>query len=85
MHLKNFSLIYDSANNPVLAPAYDMLPTAMVNPMELDAKQRTNIFSKMEKAKRAWIDFIKISFFSDDFKSQYIQLINDRFKRLNMD
>ena len=113
MHLKNFSLIYDSANNPVLAPAYDMLSTALVNPndtedlalnlngkkkklnrkdfemafstMGLDAKQRANIFSKMEKAKHAWIDFINISFLSDDFKSQYIQLINDRFKHLNMD
>ena len=111
MHLKNFSLIYDSANNPVLAPAYDMLSTAIVNPndkedlalnlngkkkklnrkdfeiafstMGLDAKQQANIFSKMEKAKHAWIDFINISFLSDDFKSQYIQLINDRFKRLN--
>ena len=32
MHLKNFSLIYDPANSPVLSAAYDMLSTALVNP-----------------------------------------------------
>lgn len=31
MHLKNFSLIYDPTNGPVLSPAYDMLSTALVN------------------------------------------------------
>ena len=34
MHLKNFSLIYDPVNGPVLAPAYDMLSTALVNPKD---------------------------------------------------
>jgi len=34
MHLKNFSLIYDPINGPVLAPAYDLLSTVLVNPKD---------------------------------------------------
>lgn len=34
MHLKNFSLIYDPANGPVLSAAYDMLSTVLVNPKD---------------------------------------------------
>ena len=34
MHLKNFSLIYDSQNGPVLSPAYDLLSTFLVNPKD---------------------------------------------------
>ncbi|MDD4645289.1 MAG: HipA domain-containing protein [Bacteroidales bacterium] len=34
MHLKNFSLIYGNGLNPVLAPAYDLLSTAIVNPSD---------------------------------------------------
>ncbi|MDP4202042.1 MAG: HipA domain-containing protein [Bacteroidota bacterium] len=110
MHLKNFSLIYDSSNMPVLAPAYDMLSTALVNPaddedtaltlngkkkkikrtdfehafttLKLDAKQQANIFSKMEKVKEKWLTFIQTSFLSEDFKSQYTQLIQNRFERI---
>lgn len=110
MHLKNFSLLYGSINGPTLAPAYDLLSTALVNPIDdedlaltlngkrkkltrkdfeaafnsfnLNDSQQSNIFSKMEKAKSKWIAFIKISQLSDDFKANYIQLINDRFKRL---
>jgi serine/threonine-protein kinase HipA len=110
MHLKNFSLIYDPTNGPILSPAYDMLSTALVNPkddedlaltlngkkkkinrydfesafntMKLDAKQQTNIFRKMEKVKTKWVDFIRVSFVSSDFKEKYIQLLNERFSRL---
>jgi serine/threonine-protein kinase HipA len=110
MHLKNFSLIYDPTNGPVLSPAYDMLSTVLVNPkddedlaltlngkrkklkrsdfetafgnMKLDSKQQANIFSKMDKVKDKWIEFIQISFISPDFKEKYIQLINERFNRL---
>jgi len=110
MHLKNFSLIYDPTNGPVLSPAYDMLSTVLVNPkddedlaltlsgkkkkinrkdfesafstMKLDTRQQTNIFTKMEKVRNKWIDFIQISFLSSDFKEKYIQLINERFDRL---
>ena len=110
MHLKNFSLIYDPTNGPVLSPAYDMLSTVLVKPkddedlaltlsgkkkkinrkdfesafstMKLDTRQQTNIFTKMEKVRNKWIDFIQISFLSSDFKEKYIQLINERFDRL---
>lgn len=110
MHLKNFSLIYDPTNGPVLSPAYDMLSTVLVNPkddedlaltlngkrkklkrsdfetafgnMKLDSIQQANIFSKMNKVKDKWIEFIQISFISPDFKEKYIQLINERFYRL---
>lgn len=34
MHLKNFSLIYDPANGPVLSAAYDLLSTVLVNPSD---------------------------------------------------
>jgi serine/threonine-protein kinase HipA len=50
--------------------------------MKLDARQQTNIFTKMEKVRNKWIDFIQISFLSPDFKEKYIQLINERFDRL---
>jgi serine/threonine-protein kinase HipA len=111
MHLKNFSLIYDPVSGPILAPAYDLLSTALVNPqddedfaltlngkkkrikrkdletafstLELDTRQQSNIFAKMEKAKTQWIDFVQISFLSADFKDKYIQLINERFGRLS--
>lgn len=34
MHLKNFSLLVDPANGPILSPAYDMLSTVLVNPQD---------------------------------------------------
>ena len=34
MHLKNFSLIDQQATGPVLAPAYDLVATALVNPAD---------------------------------------------------
>ena len=34
MHLKNFSLIYDLRDGPVLSPAYDILSTVLVNPKD---------------------------------------------------
>ena len=34
MHLKNFSLIYQPGLGPVLGPAYDLLNTAIVNPVD---------------------------------------------------
>ena len=111
MHLKNFSLIYDPANGPVLSPAYDLLSTVLVNPaddedlaltlngkkkrinrndfemafstLKLDSKQQANLFSKMEKTRNKWIDFVQISFLSADFKDKYIQLINKRFDRIS--
>jgi len=106
MHLKNFSLINQPNSGYVLAPGYDMLATALVNPadkeelgltingkkkkikrgdfiaafnlLKLDLKQQQNIFSKMEKALPAWIDFIDISFLSKEMKSEYKELIRKK-------
>lgn len=49
----------------------------------LDLKQQDNIFKKMERAKPKWFEFIEISFLSEEMKSEYRNLINKRFARLN--
>ena len=36
MHLKNFSLIQQSGNQYVLSPAYDLVATKIVNPLDLE-------------------------------------------------
>jgi len=110
MHLKNFSLIKQPTQGYILAPAYDLVATALVNPADdedlaltlngkkkrikrsdftaaftkskLDSKQQENIFKKMERAKPLWMSFIDISFISDNLKSSYKELINERFARL---
>lgn len=51
MHLKNFSLIYDSSNMPGLAPAYDMLSTALVNPAD-DEDTALTLNGKKKRIKR---------------------------------
>jgi serine/threonine-protein kinase HipA len=50
--------------------------------LQIDAKQQANIFKKMEKAKPEWLEFIKQSFLSPDFKAAFVQLIETRFERL---
>ena len=110
MHLKNFSLIRMPGIGNVLAPAYDLVSTALVNPadkedlaltlngkkkkitrndfiaafrtLNLDTKQQENIFRKMVNAKAGWIDFIGISFLSDDFKELLSKIIEERFSRI---
>jgi serine/threonine-protein kinase HipA len=110
MHLKNFSLIRKPGIGNVLAPAYDLVATALVNPadkedlsltlngkkkkitrndflvtfqaLNLDPKQQENIFSKMMAAKAGWMDFIGISFLSDDFKELLSKIIEERFSRI---
>ena len=49
---------------------------------KLTERQQSNIFKKMEKAQLTWMEFIEISFLSEEYKTKYIQLINDRFNRL---
>ena len=51
--------------------------------LHLDTKQQANLFLKMEKAKKKWLEFIEISFLSDDYKTGFIQLINERFERIS--
>ena len=50
--------------------------------LELDKKQIENIFIKMEKAYSKWLDFITISFLSEDFKQAYKILLAERFARM---
>lgn len=51
MHLKNFSLIYDSQNGPVLSPAYDLLSTFLVNPKD-DEDLALTLNGKKKRLKR---------------------------------
>ena len=48
----------------------------------LEEKQQENIFKKMEKTKTSWLEFIDISFLSNDLKTAYKNLIQERFSRL---
>jgi serine/threonine-protein kinase HipA len=57
---------------------------AAFNTFKLDEKQQINIFNKMTKAKQSWIETVKISFLSDEFKLKFIELIEDRFERLGL-
>lgn len=52
MHLKNFSLLYDPANGPSLAPAYDLLSTALVNPSD-DEELALTLNGKKKRLKRS--------------------------------
>jgi serine/threonine-protein kinase HipA len=56
---------------------------AAFNTLKLDVKQQENIFRKMQKAKDNWMEFIDISFLSEEFKLLYKQLIQQRFTRLS--
>jgi len=49
----------------------------------LGAKQQANIFSKMVTTKPAWIEMVNNSFLSPDFKIQYIDLLENRFKTIS--
>lgn len=55
MHLKNFSLLHKPNRGPVLAPAYDLVATALVNPAD-DEDFALTLNGKKKKIKRA--DFI---------------------------
>lgn len=50
--------------------------------LNLDIKQQENIFKRMEKSKDRWMEFIDISFLSNEFTSSYKNIIQDRFSRL---
>lgn len=55
MHLKNFSLIIQPAIGPVLAPAYDLVATALVNPAD-NEDLALSLNGKKRKIKRS--DFV---------------------------
>jgi len=56
--------------------------TAAFKTFKLDMKQQENIFNKMAKAKSKWFDFIDISFLSEEMKTSYKALLEERFTRL---
>jgi serine/threonine-protein kinase HipA len=52
MHLKNFSLITSPGIGPILAPAYDLLATALVNPAD-DEDMALTLNGRKKKIKKA--------------------------------
>lgn len=52
--------------------------------MKLTEVQQNNIISKMVAAKNTWFSCIESSFLSHEKKDAYQQLLEDRFKRLNL-
>jgi serine/threonine-protein kinase HipA len=52
--------------------------------IKLEEKQQQNIFNKMTNAKQSWIETVKISFLTNEFKLKFIELIKDRFERLGL-
>ncbi len=54
---------------------------AAMNTLKVEEKQQQNIFNKMEKALRKWVELIDVSFLSVEYKEQYKAIINDRLNR----
>lgn len=107
MHLKNFSMI-QSASGWMLAPAYDLLNVAIINPddneelaLTIDGKKRKlkkehfvqlgkvlgltekqiqGVFSRMLKNKPKAMQWIAISFLSDEMKVAYKELLESRYQ-----
>lgn len=52
MHLKNFSLITSLETGPILAPAYDLLATALVNPAD-DEDMALTLNGRKKKIKKS--------------------------------
>ena len=112
MHLKNFSLLEKEGQGLSLCPAYDLVPTALVNPADteelaltLNAKKRklnyADFLAAFEKgglnkkvldntlelfvyAKPEMEAVIEKSFVSDKYKKKYLNLLNERYQKLNL-
>ena len=50
----------------------------------LDEKSIESVFSKFRKTIPLWIEFIQISFLPELMKTEYIELITERAKRLEI-
>lgn len=48
----------------------------------LDLKQQENIFMKMERTKLKWIEFVDQSFISKELRKNFIEIILERFQRI---
>ncbi|MFY7988056.1 MAG: HipA domain-containing protein [Flavobacterium sp.] len=76
MHLKNFSMI-NNANNWTLAPAYDLLNVAIINP---DDTEELALTLEGKKKKLKWENFEKLGKLLD-LKDKQIMGIVKRFKK----
>lgn len=56
-----------------------------MNRFEIESKSIKNIFEKFQNSLSMWIEFIQTSFISDKMKDSFIELINQKFKQLDMD
>ena len=52
--------------------------------LELTPKSIEQTLSRIKKAFPSWIDLIQKCFLSEDMKRRYSDLMNDRFRRLNL-
>jgi serine/threonine-protein kinase HipA len=57
---------------------------AAFNSAGLTIKQQENIFKKMSRAKKNWLEFINQSFLSAQLKEQFAELIEERAARLGI-
>lgn len=55
---------------------------AAFNTLNMDKKQQDNIIKKMLKAKEKWVQFIEISFMTDEYQKQLKELIEERLSLL---
>lgn len=112
MHLKNFSLLEKEGQGLSLCPAYDLVPTALVNPADteelalaLNAKKRKlkysdfltayencglskkvldNTLELFVYAKPEMEAVLAKSFISDEYKMEYLNLMENRYKQLKL-
>lgn len=51
---------------------------AFFNTVNLETKQQSNLYRKLEKAVPLWLEFIDISFLNDEMKEAYKELVRQR-------
>jgi len=62
MHLKNFSLIYQRDMGSVFSPAYDLLPTILVNPDDDEDCEFIELSFLSREMKGAYLKLLGIFF-----------------------
>lgn len=113
MHLKNFSLLEKENLGMVLSPAYDLVPTVLVNPTDseelalnlngkkkklnyndflaayenggLNKKVLDNTLELFRYCKPEMFTVLDKSFVSDDFKTKYKKVIDERYEQLGLE
>jgi serine/threonine-protein kinase HipA len=76
--LEELALTLNGKKNRLKASDFRLL----FNTIKLEEKQQENIFNKMLNAKPKWLELIELSFLSDEMKQKYIELLNERLRRL---